>query len=76
MSMEVSQTNKDELAVQLEAYLIGKIDHESIRSYAWGLSDSSPREPSGSEQIDVLLCALFAQSLHSYFASKDVLASR
>ena len=51
MSMEVSQKNKDELAVQLEAYLIGKIDHECIRSYAWGLSDSSPREPSVSEKV-------------------------
>ncbi len=48
---EVSQTNKDELTKKLNAYLSGQIDHEAIRSYAWGLSESLPKESIESEKV-------------------------
>jgi hypothetical protein len=51
MTMEVSQESIDELAEKLDAYLSGKIDHGAIQSYAWGLSDSSPKEPNESEKV-------------------------
>jgi len=46
MNLEVSQTNREELVEKLDAYLSGQIDHETIQSYAWFLSDSAPKEPS------------------------------
>ncbi|MBB1361838.1 MULTISPECIES: hypothetical protein [unclassified Shewanella] len=51
MSIEVSQINKMELAEKLESYLSGKVGHEAIKSYAWSLSDESPKEPTANEKV-------------------------
>jgi hypothetical protein len=51
MTTKLSQRNIAEFIEKLEGYLSEKIDHDAIRSYAWGLSESSPNEPEGSDKI-------------------------
>jgi hypothetical protein len=49
--MEISQKNKIGLAEKLNAYLSGEIDHSAIKSHAWALADSSPKDPVESDAI-------------------------
>ena len=49
--MKISKNNKAELANKIEDYLSGRIDHESIKSYAWKYAERSPKQPPDNDKV-------------------------